>query len=105
MPSPVIYLVVDDSETVVRHADCAVEPIGCGIMFRIEQLIDVGLYDEDFLAREDQDLRLRFEKKYRIDRVALPLYRYRRHDANMTNDLDRMRDYAEALVEKHGDGT
>jgi glycosyltransferase involved in cell wall biosynthesis len=99
------YLVVDDSETVVRHANCADDPIGCGIMFRIEQLIDVGLYDEDFLAREDEDLRLRFEKKHRIERVALPLYRYRRHDANMTNDLDRMRDYAEALAEKHGNGT
>lgn len=99
------YLVVDDSENVVRHANCADDPIGCGIMFRIEQLIDVGLYDEDFLAREDEDLRLRFEKKHRIERVALPLYRYRRHDANLTNDHERMRDYAEALAEKHGNGT
>jgi glycosyltransferase involved in cell wall biosynthesis len=99
------YLLVDGHENTIRQVDSRAEPIGCGIMFRIEQIIDIGLYDEDFLAREDEDLRLRFEKKYSIERVALPLYRYRRHGANMTNDLDRMRDYAEALAEKHGDGT
>lgn len=96
------YLLIDDHESVLGRMNCAKAPIGCGIMFRIEQLIDIGLYDEGFLSREDEDLRIRFLQKYRIHRVALPLYRYRRHDTNMTNDESRMDRYADAIAEKHG---
>ena len=31
-------------------------------MFRIKDLIDIGLYDENFVAREEEDLRIRSEK-------------------------------------------
>jgi glycosyltransferase involved in cell wall biosynthesis len=96
------YLVVDDNENAVRQANCMTQPIGCGIMFRVEHLVDVGLYDEDFLAHEDKDLRLRFLKKHKIHRVALPLYRYRRHENNMTNDASHMRIYLQGLKKKHG---
>jgi hypothetical protein len=70
-------------------------------MFRIEQLIEIGLYDEDFLCREDEDLRLRFLKKYQIDRVKLPLYRYRQHENNMTNNAEQMHYYQCMLNQKH----
>ena len=96
------YLTVDDHENVLGHVNWLDRPIGCSVMFRYEQLIDIGLYDEDFLAREDEDLRRRFMEKYSIDRVALPLYRYRRHDGNMTNDDEHMEAYSEALLKKHG---
>lgn len=96
------YVVVDDHEFVREQCNCLEKPIGCGIMFRVEQLIDVGLYDETFLAREEEDMRLRFERKYTIQRVALPLYRYRRHENNMTNNHAHMTQYAEALRDKHG---
>jgi len=95
------YLLVDDQEDVLKQMNCMDAPIGCGIMFRIDHLIDIGLYDEVFLSREEEDLRIRFEKKYAIERVALPLYRYRRHENNMTNDEDRMNDFAQNLAEKH----
>ena len=42
------------------------KPIGCGIMFRLDQLIEIGLYDEGFLVREDEDLRIRFLKYFSI---------------------------------------
>lgn len=96
------YLLVDDSEHVIRRVNCEDEPIGCGIMFRIDTLIDVGLYDETFLAREEEDMRMRFLEKYRIHRLPLPLYRYRRHDSNMTNDAGHMAAYSEMLKRKHG---
>lgn len=95
------YLLVDDQEDVLKQMNCMTDPIGCGIMFRIDHLIDIGLYDEGFLSREEEDLRIRFEKKYSIERVALPLYRYRRHENNMTNDEERMDDFAKNLAEKH----
>ena len=98
------YLLVDDNETTLAKVNCAEKPIACGVMFRIEHLIELGLYDEDFLSREDEDLRLRFLKKYNIERVKLPLYRYRRHENNMTNDLGKMEQFNKLLKEKHGKG-
>jgi hypothetical protein len=79
------------------------EPIACGIMFRTDQLIDVGLYDESFLLHEDRDLRFRFLKKYDIHRVELPMYRYRRHDTNITNDGAADELHRRKMIEKHGE--
>lgn len=96
------YLLVDNHETILEQMNCLKNPIGCGIMFRIEHLISIGLYDENFLAHEDKDLRRRFEDRYSVSRVQLPLYRYRRHQNNMTNDDDHMSRFADALAAKHG---
>ena len=93
-------LVVNDE--VIERMNCEEHPIGCGIMFRIDQLVELGLYDEQFLLHEDKDLRIRFLEKHQIHRVALPLYRYRRHDENMTNDHGAMNGYMDALSAKHG---
>ena len=95
------YLLVDDREEVLRRADAMKEPIACGIMFRTEQLIDIGLYDESFLRHEDRDLRVRFLDRYSIHHIPLPLYRYRRHDDNITNDVAAMNFHEERLNEKH----
>ncbi|MBL8349000.1 MAG: glycosyltransferase family 2 protein [Burkholderiaceae bacterium] len=96
------YLLVDDDELVLERADCLAEPIGCGILFRREQLLSVGGYDESFLRHEDREFRLRFEQRFRIGRLELPLYRYRRHERNMTNDAAAMNLHRERLSAKHG---
>ena len=95
------YLVVNGREEVLERRSCIEHPIACGIMFRTEQLIDLGLYDESFLWHEDQDLRIRFLQQYTISRVELPLYRYRRHDANMTNQTEAMAEHYGRLKAKH----
>jgi glycosyltransferase involved in cell wall biosynthesis len=95
------YLLVDDREEVIGRGDAVKDPIACGIMFRAEQLIDIGLYDESFLRHEDQDLRLRFLDRYTIHHVPLPLYRYRRHGDNITNDAAMMAHHEQRLHEKH----
>ena len=96
------YNLVDDQGKVIARKNCMQEPIACGIMFRANQLFDIGLYDENFLVHEDQDLRIRFLKKYNIARLELPLYRYRRHDANMTNDIHAAELHRRNLAKKHG---
>lgn len=96
------YLLVDDAEEVLSRVNCLDQPIACGIMFRKQQLIDIGLYDESFRCHEDQDLRIRFEKRYSIARLELPLYRYRRHENNITNDKKSMELYRQNLLSKHG---
>lgn len=96
------YLVLDDGEKVLERASCEEKPIACGILFRIDQLIEIGLYDEDFRCHEERELRIRFEKKYRIHRLQLPLYRYRKHDSNITHDIDQMERHRQKLILKHG---
>lgn len=98
------YLLVDDDENVIGRRNCLEHPIGCGVMFRTDHLIDVGMYDDDFLMHEDRDLRIRFLEKYSIHRIELPLYRYRRHDGNMTNNREDWDLFTERLNSKHGAG-
>lgn len=96
------YLLLDDAENVIERANCSEKPIACGIMFRKEQLIEIGLYDEEFRCHEERELRIRFEKKYKINRLELPLYRYRRHDSNITNNVAEMEAHRKSLILKHG---
>jgi hypothetical protein len=95
------YLLVDDREDVIGRRDAMKEPIACGIMFRTDQLIEIGLYDESFLRHEDRDLRVRFLDRFAIHHVPLPLYRYRRHEDNITNDVDAMALHERRLRDKH----
>ena len=96
------YILVDDAEEVIDHVSCVSNPIACGIMFRKHQLIDIGLYDPQFLRHEERDLRYRFERKYQIEYLKIPLYRYRRHQNNITNDAIAMEAHEKLLTHKHG---
>jgi glycosyltransferase involved in cell wall biosynthesis len=95
------YVTVDEQEAHLEHVNCLDRPIGCGVMFRKERLIELGLYDESFLMAEDLDLRLRFERRWRMHRVELPLYRYRLHGGNMTTDVDTHREHQERALRKN----
>lgn len=101
------YLKVNDAEEVLARVNSQEEPIACGIMFCKQHLLSVDLYDEAFKIHEERDLRIRFEKKYTISRLELPLYRYRQHDNNMTKDIEAMKHHEENLIRKHrlGDGS
>ena len=66
---------MNDKEKIIKKINCLKKPIACGILFKTHHLIDIGLYDEKFLINEEKDLRISL-KKYTIDRIALPLYRY-----------------------------
>ena len=96
------YLLVDDAENVVERSYCHQKPIACGIMFRKAHLIEIGMYDESFRCHEDLELRVRFEKKYSIHRLELPLYRYRRHQNNISNNIAEMKRHHHNLMRKHG---
>ena len=95
------YYLISEDEKVIDRMESDKDPIACGILFRKETLIDIGLYDESFLYKEEVELRLRYLKKYSIERLAIPLYRYRRHSDNITNDKLKMKEYTKKLIEKH----
>jgi glycosyltransferase involved in cell wall biosynthesis len=95
------YFLVDKEENVIDKKSCIENPIACGIMFRKNKIVDIGMYDETFRMWEEKDLQVRFSKKYKIGHIGIPLYRYRRHNMNMTNDKDISREYMKKLEEKH----
>ena len=96
------YDLIDDEGNVLETKDGNEYPIACGIMFHKQQLFEIGLYDEKFKYQEEREMRIRFEKKYKIHRLELPLYRYRRHDRNITNNHKEMEKYNKSLILKHG---
>ena len=66
-------------------------------MFKIDRIIDLGLYNQDFLIHEDKELMARFQSKYKISNIKLPLYRYRKHSSNITNNETKSKKYFEKL--------
>lgn len=95
------YWLVDDRGRHIRHVDAEKSPIACGIMFRKDFLFDVGLYDEAFKAREEEDLRIRWLKRYQIYNLIIPMYRYRMHESNLTKNHSAMDAGAKLLDKKH----
>ena len=95
------YIIVDDKEKHIKRVSGKEHPIACGIMLRKDLLYDIGLYDSKFKVREEEELRKRFEKKYTIINLDIPLYRYRRHRKNLTKNKKEMEKYKKKLIKKH----
>jgi len=79
------YYLVNDEEKILEHVNCEEKPIGCGIIFETNDIKSIGMYDEKYLINEEVEFRERYIKKYSIKRLAIPLYRYRKHKHNMTS--------------------
>lgn len=79
------YFKVKENEKIIARLNCTKYPIACGIIFKKQQLMKIGMYNPKIFIDEEVDLRKRFEKKkYFIERIPLPLYRYRQHKNNLT---------------------
>ena len=95
------YYIVNEKEEHIAKKSADTDPIACGIMFNKDNLVAVGLYDEEFLVLEDADLRIRYLQKFNIHRIELPLYRYRMHKSNLTSDKKSVQYYQNMLAKKH----
>jgi len=95
------YWLVDERGKHLEHINAEENPIACGIMFRKDFLHTIGMYDESFKAREEEDLRIRWLKKYNIYNLILPLYRYRMHENNLTKNEEQMELHEKLLRDKH----
>ena len=87
------YSLTDENEKVLKIENCIKKPIGCGIMFRLQQILKLGLYNEKFKYAEEEALRNAFLKKYNITRVPLDLYRYRQHKNNRSKNKKLVKFY------------
>lgn len=78
------YYEVDSNETVIRRRNGTTFPIACGIMFKLDDVLELGLYNEN-IPREDVDFRSRFLKSGRhIYNIPIPFYKYTQHSDSMT---------------------
>lgn len=92
------YLLVDDEESVLSQESANAKPIGCGILFKTSDVKQLGAYNPIFRRHEDREFRKRFEKRYSVGHLPVHLYRYRRHDSNITNDEGLM-SYFDGLLQ------
>jgi glycosyltransferase involved in cell wall biosynthesis len=79
------YFEIDSNEQNIRRVDSRVEPIACAVAFKQETLLALGAYRDGMRLWEDRELMRRFNlNKKRLHHVALPLYRYLKHDESLT---------------------
>lgn len=95
------YFVVSEKGKHLEHVNAEEKPVACGIMFRKDYLYQIGLYDEGFRAREEEDLRIRWISKYNIHNIIIPLYRYWMHETNLTKNDEEMDKFQKKLAQKH----
>ena len=92
------YIEVDLKEKHTKRCDSRKDPIGCGIIFSRQSLLDIGLYNVDFQLREEEELMIRFEAaRYNKLHLPLPLYRYRKHTSNISNNTKAMKHFKDKL--------
>ena len=63
---------------------------GACTMIRVQMLRELGGYNEQFSCQDGYDLWLKFISKHRVLNVNKPLFSYRRHTENLTNNENRI---------------
>jgi len=92
------YKKMDTNENEISRHNALLEQIACGVMFRKETLIDLGLYNTNFKMREGHELKERFLKNNKkLGRLEMPFYKYRQHDNNRTKNRELLKEYDEKL--------
>lgn len=71
---------------------------GAGIMFRKFNMEALGLYNSELKNCEDYDLIMRYLKNFDGYHLPLPLYRYSRHDSNMTNNKKERKNWEKKVL-------
>tara|TARA_B100000963_G_scaffold217832_1_gene189948 strand:- start:2238 stop:2864 length:627 start_codon:yes stop_codon:yes gene_type:complete len=80
------YLMVDDLENTLERRYAENDNISCGIMYRRDQFVQVGGYNDKMRHREEEELRKRLGQGYKIHHLRIPFYRYRMHNTNKTKE-------------------
>ena len=93
------YSKVNEVGVLVENCSAKKNPIACAVMFTYESLCDINFYDENYQMREGHDLINRFLKKFKLFYLPMPLYRYRIHSQNRTNNAGKVKKYDKMLKE------
>ena len=74
---------------------------GACTLIRRNCLLEVGGYSPEFTCQDGWDLWLKLTENYSVGNVNLPLFYYRRHDTNLTNDTDKLLDTRAEIYKSH----
>lgn len=91
------YIYVNNNGNKLKRVSAKEVPVSCGIMYSKDKLVKNGLYKRSWRHREEEELRKRIGKDYKIEYLSMPLYRYRMHKSNKTKQLNNMRSFKEKL--------
>ena len=69
------------------------KPISCGVLYNKKKLLKLGIYNNKFKHREEEELRKRLGKKYILKNLSKPLYNYRMHNTNKTKNKSSMKEF------------
>ena len=91
------YSYIDDDGKNYKRLKYDEKPISCGVMYRKDKLIQLGMYNTEYRHREEEELRSRLGPLYKIHNLGISLYRYRIHGSNKTTQLDNMKLFKEKI--------
>ena len=92
------YKKVDSNEQEIGRHNCKEDFIACGVMFRKEILVQLGMYNPKFGMREGHELINRFlQNGYQLGRLEFPVYKYRIHDTNRTKNKNKLKIYEKKI--------
>lgn len=63
---------------------------GACTMVRLSYLINVGGYNENFNCQDGYELWIKFISRYKVTNINTPLFYYRRHSNNLTNNEEKI---------------
>tara|TARA_B100000780_G_scaffold102373_1_gene71556 strand:+ start:9209 stop:10615 length:1407 start_codon:yes stop_codon:yes gene_type:complete len=78
---------------------------GACTLIRRNSLLEVGGYSPEFTCQDGWDLWLKLTENYSVGNVNLPLFYYRKHDTNLTNDTDRLLETRAEIYKSHAKRT
>lgn len=93
------YQMINNDGKKLNVLDHSIDPISCGIMYNKKKLVKFGMYNSKFRHREEEELRFRLGKNYKIVHTNINLYRYRMHNTNKTKMLDFKNLYKKKIKE------
>lgn len=94
------YFTVTGNDKKIKRINCKEKPIICGIMFRKKSLEEINCFDKSFRSLEVEDLLLRY--KYKIHRIELPMYRYKKHSDSLSKNK-KLKEIAQKQLNKKHD--
>ena len=82
----------------IKRIKYVTNPISCAVMYDKHKLINLGIYNNKFKHREEEELRKRIGNKYIIKNINKYLYYYRMHEKNKTKQKKKMQIFKKKLI-------
>ena len=92
------YLVNEDGDERI-YTSSLEYPIGCGTIFELDLVLEIGGYNTKYLINEEKEFFIRVERLTKIHHLPMPLYRYRKHPESLTSNVLGVHEYNRILEE------